>query len=342
MRSTLTEIAASAGVSVSTVSKVLNGRTDVSPATRDRIARLLADHGYRTAGTPTAGSGIVDLVIGGLQSPWADALVAGAVGAGVEADCRIVVNDVPDKEGRKSKELAATLERVAARGTDGVLIVHHLPARRDRDRLAAKGVPLVIIDPPEEPGAGVRSVASTNWHGGLAATRHLLELGHHRIAALGGPPHTWSARARVDGYRAALLQAGVPVDEKLVHSAAFSPEAGRAYALHLLDLPEPPTAIAAGNDAQAFGVLQALAERGLRAPYDMSVTGFDDVSVAAWAAPALTTVRQPLEAMAATAFRMLRLVTTGSAAPPEQVELATTLIVRESTAPPSKESSPSQ
>ncbi|WP_419998710.1 LacI family DNA-binding transcriptional regulator [Streptomyces boninensis] len=339
MRSTLTEIAASAGVSVSTVSKVLNGRTDVSPATRDRISRLLADHGYRSVGTHKSSSGIVDLVIGGLHSPWADALVSGAVGAGAEEDCRIVVNDVPGK----GRELGATLERIAARGTDGVLIVHHLPARRDRDRLAAKGAPLVIIDPPAEPGAGVRSVASTNWHGGLAATRHLLELGHRRIAALGGPEGVWSARARLDGYRAALLQAGVPADEALVHCAAFSPEAGRTYALRLLDLPEPPTAIAAGNDAQAFGVLQALAERGLRAPDHLSVTGFDDVSVAAWAAPALTTVRQPLEAMAAAAFRMVRLVATGSAAPPEQVELATTLVVRESTAPPQpKESSPSQ
>ncbi len=326
MRPTLSELALQAGVSVSTVSKVLNGRTDVAPGTRDRIGRLLSDHGYRT---PRAG-GMVDLVIGGLHSPWADALVAGAVSAGAEEDCRIVVNVAPpDGDG-----LGAALERIAARGTDGLLTVHHLPGERDRDRLAAKGVPLVVIDPPVEPGAGVRSVASTNWQGGRSAARHLLALGHRRIAVIAGPLDVWSARARLDGYRAALLQAGVAMDESLVRSGEFCASAGRTQALALLDLPEPPTAVVAGNDGQAFGVLQALAERGLRAPADVSVTGFDDVSVAAWAAPALTTVSQPLEAMAATAFRMLRLVAAGSAAQPHQVELATTLVVRDSTAAP--------
>ena len=213
--------------------------------------------------------------------------------------------------------------------------MHHLPRERDRQQLAAKGVPLVVIDSPVEPGDGVRSVASTNWQGGLSATRHLLELGHRRIAAISGPLPVWSARSRLDGYRAALLRAGLSPDESLVRDGEFSARAGRTQALSLLDLPEPPTAIVAGNDGQAFGVLQALAERGLRAPFDVSVTGFDDVSVARWAAPELTTVRQPLAAMAATAFRMLRLVTAGGAAQPEQVELATTLVVRESTAPPS-------
>ncbi|WP_199548153.1 LacI family DNA-binding transcriptional regulator [Streptomyces sp. N35] len=326
MRSTLSELAVQAGVSVSTVSKVLNGRTDVAPTTRERVGRLLAEHGYRTPRR----SGLVDLVIGTLHSPWADALVAGAVSAAAEQDCRIVVNTAPPH----GDGLGAVLDKIVARGTDGVLTVHHLPDSVVRERLAAKGVPLVVIDPPVEPEPSVRSVASTNWQGGLSATRHLLELGHRRIAVISGQLSVWSARARLDGYRAALLQASVGVDKALVRSGEFCPAAGHAQALALLDLPEPPTAIVAGNDGQAFGVLQALAERGLRAPADMSVTGFDDVSVAAWAAPALTTVRQPLEAMAATAFRMLRLAVAGSAVQPYQVELATTLVIRDSTAAP--------
>ncbi|MFW6721608.1 LacI family DNA-binding transcriptional regulator [Streptomyces sp. MAR4 CNY-716] len=325
-QATLSDIAARAGVSVSTVSKVLHARTDVAPATRERIARLLADHGYR----PSRGAGVVDLVIGSLNSPWADALVTGAVEAGAEADCRIVIDSVPDSP----DVLRHTLERIMARGSDGVLLVHQVPAPETRARLAAKRIPLVAIDPPAEPGAGVRSVGCTNWQGGLAATRHLVELGHRRIATITGPQATWSARARFDGYRAALLEAGLPVDEELVHRADFFAPDGRAGALALLDLPEPPTAMVAANDGQAFGVLQALAERGLRAPADMSVTGFDDTPVAAWAAPPLTTVVQPLEAMAATAFRMLRLHGEGGAAQPEQVELATTLTVRASTGPP--------
>ncbi|MEV6103788.1 LacI family DNA-binding transcriptional regulator [Streptomyces sp. NPDC051940] len=323
---TLSRLADQAGVSVSTVSKVLNGRTDVAPATRERITRMLADAGYRTARP----SGLVDLVIGGLNSPWADALVSGAVQAAAEEDCRIVINSLPERAGDEA--LDALLEHVVERGTDGVLTVHRLPGEAARDRLDAKGTPFVVIDPPVEPGSGVRSVGATNWQGGLAATRHLIDLGHRRIAAVGGPAQTWSARARLDGYRAALLQAGLPVDEALVRTAAgFCPTGGRQAALALLDAPERPTAIVAGSDGQAFGVLQALAERGLRAPYDVSVTGFDDVSVASWSAPPLTTVRQPLEAMTATAFRMLL---SQGGAQPEQVELATSLVVRQSTAPP--------
>lgn len=325
-QATLSEIAARAGVSVSTVSKVLHGRTDVAPATRDRLRRLLDDHGYRAA----RGTGIVDLVIGGLASPWADALVGGAVDAGAAADCRIVINAVPGC----GEFLDGTVGRITARGTDGVLIVHHLPTAEDRARLEARRIPLVVIDPPVEPGEELRSVGSTNWQGGLSAARHLIGLGHRRIATITGPLGVWSARARLDGYRAALLEAGLPVDESLVRTAGFTAADGRAETLRLLDAARPPTAVAAANDAQAFGVLQALGERGLRAPDDVSVTGFDDVSVAAWSAPPLTTVRQPLEAMAATAFRMLRLQAEGGPAQPHHVELATALVVRSSTGPP--------
>jgi DNA-binding LacI/PurR family transcriptional regulator len=149
-----------------------------------------------------------------------------------------------------------------------------------------------VIDPPGEPGAGIRSVGTTNWQGGLTATRHLIELGHRRIGIIGGPERLWSSRARLAGYRAALQAAGLPAAAELVRrSGDFSIDDGRREGGHLLDLPEPPTAIVAGNDSQAFGVLQALAERGLRAPADLSVIGFDDVPVASWATPALTAGR---------------------------------------------------
>ncbi|MQY15509.1 HTH-type transcriptional regulator DegA [Streptomyces sp. RB5] len=319
---TLSRLADQAGVSVSTVSKVLNGRTDVSPATRERITRMLTEAGYRTARP----SGLVDLIVGGLNSPWADALVSGAVQAAAEGDCRIVINSVSPHE-----DFDALLSRIQERGTDGLLTVHRLPGEASRARLEGRGTPFVVIDPPVEPGAGIRSVGATNWQGGLAATRHLIGLGHRRIAAVTGPPDVWCARARLDGYRAALLQAGLPVDDALIRSAPFSPPGGREETLRLLDAGEPPTAIVAGSDGQAFGVLRALAERGLRAPHDISVTGFDDVSVATWSTPPLTTVHQPLEAMTATAFRMLR---SSGGAQPEQVELATTLVVRDSTAAP--------
>lgn len=328
----LTSIAASAGVSVSTVSKVLNGRTDVAPETRERVGRILRRNGYQVA--PRAGMGVVDLLIGPLGSPWADELVRGAVTAAAETEISVILSHVAT-----AGDFSRWLRIATARGTLGALSVLYLPGEQTLAALEKAHVPLVIIDPPAEPGGSegtggsIRSVGTTNWQGGMTAARHLIDLGHHRIAAIGGPDGLWSCRARLDGYRSALRRAGIAVDERLVRSGALSAGAGCSLGGSLLDLASPPTAIVTANDAQAFGVLQALAARGLRAPADVSVTGFDDTSVATWAAPPLTTVRQPLAAMAATAFWML----TRPSAPdmsPRHVELETTLVIRDSTAPP--------
>jgi DNA-binding LacI/PurR family transcriptional regulator len=313
-RSTLVEIAADAGVSVSAVSKVLNGRTDVAAGTRARIASLLRQHGYQVPSR--LGFGVVDLLIADLHSPWAEELLRGTMEAANEAGTSVIASTV-----HSPQEFADWLDRATNRGTDGP---RRPPAR----------IPLVAIDPPVEPGDAIRSVGTTNWQGGMTATRHLIELGHRRIAIIGGPPGLWSSRARLDGYRAALQAAGLGADEDLIRQDSFSVSGGRAQAGQLLSLPQPPTAVVAGNDGQAFGVLQALGERGLRAPDDLSVVGFDDVPVASWAMPALTTVRQPLAAMAATAFRMLRSDPATAAGEPHHIELATTLVIRESTAPP--------
>jgi DNA-binding LacI/PurR family transcriptional regulator len=323
-RATLADIAAEAGVSISAVSKVLNGRTDVAAGTRSRVAALLRRRGYQVPSR--LGFGVVDLLIGHLHSPWAEELLEGCVQAAVEGGVSVVVSTVDS-----AAAFSRWLDRATARGTDGALLVLHLPGSRELQRLAAARIPLVVIDPPDEPGPGIRSVGTTNWQGGLTATRHLLELGHRRIGIIGGPERLWSRRARRDGYRAALSAAGLAADGALVRRDDFAAAGGRRQAAALLGLAEPPTAIVAGNDSQAFGVLQALGERRLRAPDDLSVIGFDDVSVAAWATPALTTIRQPLAAMAATAFRMLR---PGTDPEPHHVELATTLVIRESTGPP--------
>jgi DNA-binding LacI/PurR family transcriptional regulator len=324
-RSTLAGIAAEAGVSVSAVSKVLNGRTDVAAGTRSRIAALLRRDGYQVASR--LGFGVVDLLIATLHTPWAEELLRGTVQAADEAGTSVVVSTVDSPGG-----FTAWLDRATARGTDGALLVLHLPDSSELQELAAARIPLVVIDPPEEPGPGIRSVGTTNWQGCLTATRHLIELGHRRIAIIGGPEHLWSSRARLAGYRAALEAAGLPTAGELIRRDDFCTEGGRRQARELLAMAQPPTAIVAGNDPQAFGVLQALGERGLRAPDDLSVVGFDDVPVASWATPALTTVRQPLAAMAATAFRMLH--GRPGAGEPHHIELATTLVIRESTGPP--------
>jgi DNA-binding LacI/PurR family transcriptional regulator len=332
---TLTSIAAEVGVSVSTVSKVLNGRTDVAPATRERVSLLLRRHGFQPGSR--LGFGVVDLLLGfgedlspgAARSPWAEELIHGAAEAAAEAGHSVVVTTVSSPE-----EFDRWLELAIVRGTHGALSLVHLPRGAEMQQLTAAGIPVVVIDPAQEPGPDVRSVGTTNWQGGLTAAAHLIGLGHRRIAALGGLPRLWSGRARLDGYRAAMLEAGLAVPERLVCHDHWSAGGGRRAATRLLALAERPTAIVAANDEQAFGVLQALRDAGLRAPEDLSVVGFDDVPFAAWAAPPLTTVKQPLAAMAATAFRMLRSTGSGAGAQAHHVELATSLVVRDSTAAP--------
>lgn len=325
----LTAIATTAGVSVSTVSKVLNGRTDVAPRTRERVARMLRSHGYQVASRPGTGTaGVVDLLIGTMGSPWADELITGAVTAAAGTEISVIVSRVTS-----AAEFTRWLRIAAARGTLGALSVLYQPDAATLAALEKARVPLVVIDPPAEPDGSVRSVGTTNYAGGLAAARHLSELGHRRIAAIGGPDSLWSCRARLDGYRGALRRAGIAPDEALVRTGPLRADAGRSLAGSLLDLAEPPTAVVAGNDAQAFGVLQALSARGLRAPADVSVTGFDDLPIATWATPPLTTVRQPLAAMAATAFWMLTGPADDADVGPRHLELETTLTIRDSTAP---------
>ena len=326
---TLTAIAVQAGVSVSTVSKVRNGGTDVAPATRARVAALLRQHGHQVVSP--GGFGVVDLLIGGLHGPWSEELLRGAVEAGDELGVSILVTTADSRA-----EYGKWLERAATRGTSGVLSVLREPSAADLRKLARAKIPLVLIDPPREPtvfieSMRIRSVGTTNWQGGLTATRHLIELGHRRIAVICGQEGLWSSQARLEGYRAALAEAGLRADERLVCHGSLSPDGARYVTAALLDRADPPTAIVAGNDGQAFGVLQALGERGLRAPDDLSVIGFDDVPIATWASPPLTTIRQPLAAMAATA---LRLLLSGSAEP-HHIELATSLVIRQSTGAPS-------
>jgi LacI family xylobiose transport system transcriptional regulator len=203
-----------------------------------------------------------------------------------------------------------------------------------RERLAARGIPFVLIDPAGDPVPGVPAVGSANWAGGVAATRHLIDLGHERIAAIAGPEDVMAALARLDGYRSALTAAHLPLDAELTRFGDFTRETGERHAHALLSLARPPTAIFAGSDLQALGVLHAAVARGLRVPEDLSVVGFDDLGIAELAVPRLTTIHQPLHEMAEQATRLLlRLL---EDRPPEvtRVELATRLVVRDSTAPP--------
>jgi len=171
----------------------------------------------------------------------------------------------------------------------------------------------------------------SNWAGGLAAAEHLIERGHRRIAVIGGPTDVQCSRARVDGYRAAMSAAGYPIPNGYLRYGDFLSASGYRQTLALLDLKEPPTAIFVCSDQMALGSYEALYERGLRVPDDISIVGFDDLDEARWAVPPLTTVRQPLTEMASMATQMLLSLIDGEEVETTRVELATPLVVRAST-----------
>ena len=322
-RVTIAHIADAAGVSVPTVSKVVNGRADVAPGTRARVERLLEEHGYqRRSRGRDARAELLDVVFNELESPWAMEIVKGVEEVAREYGLGVVLSarEGPGALGR------SWIDAVAARRSAGLILVVSELSSEAASRLSARDIPFVIVDPAGEPAPDVPSVGATNWNGGVAATRHLLELGHRRIGMIGGPPGMLCSRARVDGYRSALETAGLAVDPELVRAGDFHVESGYTQGRALLTLPEPPTAIFAGSDIQAFGVYEAARQLAIDVPSGLSVIGFDDLPMARWVGPPLTTIRQPLSEMAATAARIV-LGHGGD----RRVELATSLVLRQST-----------
>ncbi|MEU9046002.1 MULTISPECIES: LacI family DNA-binding transcriptional regulator [unclassified Kitasatospora] len=332
-RVTLADIAREAEVSVSTVSKVLNGRTDVAAATRVRVEQVLSGHDYRRAARGGGEAPLVEIVFHELDSLWAMELLRGVEAVASEHGAAVVVTHSGSRRAPGPEWIEAVLRR---RPLGVVLVFSSLPPEFKR-QLRARSIPFVIVDPAGNPDPDVPSVGSANWAGGLAATRHLIELGHRRIAIVTGPEDTLCSLARLDGYRSAMSMAGLAVDPALTAFGDFHTEGGFAQAERLLELPDRPTAIFAGSDLQALGVMEAARVRGLRIPEDLSVVGYDDLDIAQWTSPALTTVRQPLREMAEQATRLILALRTGEApASPTRLELSTTLVVRSSAVAPSR------
>ncbi|PRX43626.1 LacI family transcriptional regulator [Prauserella shujinwangii] len=329
---TISAIAAEAGVSAPTVSRVLNGRGDVAPATRERIEQLLRAHGYRRRGTPPRErrSGLLDLVFNDLDSPWAVEIIRGVEDAAHAAGTGTVVSAIH----RQADSTRRWLANIRSRDSDGAILVTTDLDPGLHAELRELHVPAVVIDPAGVPALDVPTIGATNWAGGLSATEHLIGLGHRRIGFVAGRPELWCSRARLDGYRAGLETAGLAVDPDLIVEGRFDYESGFRGGERLVDLAHPPTAVFAASDQMALGVHEALRRRGLRVPEDVSVVGFDDLPEARWAAPPLTTVRQPMADMGRLAVRTVQRLVRGEEIESPRVELATELVVRDSTAAP--------
>lgn len=321
-------IAQLAGVSPPTVSKVINGRPGVGRLTRERVEALLRDHGYRRP-PPGGTTQVLEVVFEWMLGSIAIEILRGVDEVASAHGCTVGFTDVR----RHVLSGVSWVAPLIARRPTGVITVSAVVDAKHSEELAASGIPMVAIDPL----GGVfdtPTVGSSNWSGALAATRHLLELGHRRLGLLTGPVRDLSSRARRDGFRAAVDHAGIPFDDSLERQGVFTFESGRDLAAELLASPDRPTAIVCGDDLQAMGVYEAARRAGLRIPDDLSVVGFDDIDQSARLAPRLTTVRQPFAEMGGTAARLALALASGQALAQNRYELDTHLVIRDSTASP--------
>jgi LacI family transcriptional regulator len=330
-RATIRDIASLAGVSIATVSRVLNDRPDVAPETRAAVLRVVREHGFSTnrgaRGLSGGRTGLIGVTLPIVEAAYFAVILSGAAEALYEQDMRMVLCPTRHQHERE----VTLLGRLMHGTTDGAVLTLPEESNEELKALQRLGYPFVVVDPRVALDEGIPAVSAAHASGARAATEHLLELGHRRIAAITGPPTWFASTERLNGYRSALAAAGVLPDPELVHYSDFQEEAGEAAAGRLLDLPEPPTAIFGFNDNLAVGVMRAARARGLRIPDDLSVVGFDDLEQAAIVTPALTTVRQPLAEMGRMAISLLTRIVEGQRLEALQVELATRLIVREST-----------
>jgi LacI family transcriptional regulator len=333
-KATLVDVAETAGVSTPTVSKVLNGRGDVAPETRRRVQEALEAHDYLPRkGRNASAAASIEFVTDAPESPYSTELLVGALLAGEEYGVDVVVSRLhrrlPDRGWMRAGDWA---KRLAVAGRSGaVVLMGELEPERLRN-LAQERLPIVAIDPLGDPG--VPTISSTNWAGGRSAAAHLLNLGHRRIGIVGGRKASLAGQARVHGFRAALESFDVPVDAELMSWGRFNYESGLDVATRWLARPDRPTAILTSSDSQAMGVVEAARRAGLRVPDDLSVTGYNDVIPAMWASPPLTTVRQPLREMGRAALRQVLQLAEGGSLDFPHIELATELVIRDSTAPP--------
>ena len=329
-RPTIAAIAEEVGVSVATVSKVLNGRGDVAAETRTRVEASLERHSYRRRGKrkpPTAGH--IELVIHTLGADWAMEIIHGVQAVSGPANVAVVLSHL-DGRSRPSDEW---VDGMLARRPLGVVAVMCGLTESQRAQLHRERIPIVAVDTDSATTASMPTVGSNNWNGGLMAARHLVELGHRRMGVICGPQDALCSQARLAGFRLGHDEAGLQLDQELVRYGNFYLEAGYTHGLALLDRADRPTAIFAGSDMQAMGVLRAARRLGIDVPGQLSLIGYDNLPLSAWTDPPLTTVNQPLRGMAGTATRMLLDLASGIEPALTRVDLVTELVVRESTAP---------
>jgi LacI family transcriptional regulator len=326
------EVAAATGLSIATVSRVLNDYRHVAPETRQRVESAIARLGSDVARP-----------VGPAHRPASDAAVFVRCPYQLTDYFGFIVSSIAETlrlHGRHpvldAGELAQdepVLSTLATRAdvAGAILILPPEPSEQ-LERLQATGFPFVVVDPRTPPPRDIPAVSAAHFAGARAVTQHLLDLGHRRIGVLAGPQNWLAGKARLAGHTSALADVGLLTDPALVRSAEPTIRYGRDAAAELLDLTDPPTAIVGFNDKVAVGALAAAASRGLSVPAQLSVTGFDDIDLAQATTPPLTTVRQPLQEMGRIAVSLIVRLLERHQLEALHIELGTELVVRGSTA----------
>ncbi|HYM84465.1 MAG TPA: LacI family DNA-binding transcriptional regulator [Candidatus Dormibacteraeota bacterium] len=335
--SSITEVARLAGVSIATVSRVVSEADyAVSPATRQRVLDAAAALDYvpnaLARGLLQSRIPVVGVIVHDITDPYFSEVVRGVEDAASNAGYLVITcSSERDPERERSyvrllRSMRAAAVIFAGSGLDDPGLNEELP--RHVKGIRAYGGAVVHLSPH---ALGEPEVSVDNAAGIAAMVRELVALGHRRIAFLAGPPALYVARARLDGYRQGLSDAGLPVDEALVVFSTFDPDGGAASVDTLLDGGQAFTAIACANDLLALGALRRLAERGVRVPDEVSVAGFDDIPVAAMTTPSLSSVRLPLRELGRRGFEHADGVLSGGR--PRRAVLPVQVVLRASTAP---------
>jgi LacI family transcriptional regulator len=305
---TIEDIAHLAGVSKATVSRVLNNKPDVKPETRDRILQIIEEHDFipsmAASGLASGQGQLIGMLVPSFTWPLIPELMRGVASVLAETPYELVLYSINDAD--QERDRTEVINRVlATQLTAGLLAVFPGAASKDLTRLYHQGFPVVIIDDQLEqttPWVGV-----DNTRGAYMVVQHLIRLGHRRIAHIAGPSEYLASHDRYNGYKQALLEAGITPDPELVLEGDFMPLSGRNCASKLFQMPpeKRPSAIFAATDQMAYGVLSAAEEFGLSIPRDVALVGFDDDSPSVHVRPPLTTVRQPYFDMGAQGLQLL-------------------------------------
>lgn len=327
---TMRDVAEHAGVSVQTVSYVVNGTGNISDETRHRVLRSIEELNYRrnpiARSMRTQQTRMIALIILDISNPVLSLIASTIESVAYAQDYHVLLYNTAHNSAREH----AYLQEIGNRRADGVIIVNTIN-RENMTLLTADGVPTVLIDSPILPSP-VPVVSVDNSAGAYRATQHLIELGHRRIAHIAGSRDLGIARERQQAYDKAVTDSGLTYRRVVyAHSIQWGYESGYAAMRELLADEERPSAIFAASDALAIGAYRALAEAGLSVPDDMSVVGFDNIEASAFTSPPLTTVHQPFSELGRQAFSLLLSMLDGNQRKPANVQLPAALILREST-----------